>query len=574
MNILGLYGAIEWDANNSHDKITCDYTWVHDSGATLLINGNHVCSISEERLSRIKDDGNFPFKSIDYCLSAGNIAPQDIDLICVPSMCIDIFYKQLDDGILHQKLKDIFPNAKVKLVSHHLSHAASSIFSCNFNEGSFLTLDGAGTVIYGPYKHKVILKETNTTGYFNKSKGIFRMYPGLKDSNNFGNYYDRMSSITYGKKMHIEKEENEILDIDATGKIMGLSAYGNWKNHDWKDYLLSKDYTLPFIVFNTTFQNKNVFNDTYSFKSPEDMSAILQKNFECALLDYVTELKKATYLDDNVCFAGGCFLNVLANTVIKESNLFNNMHIPPYTNDTGLHFGASCYGAFQNKEQITLSTNLSLVGKEYSNDEILKEINKHPIKYVKYSSFDELCEITASHLYENKIIGWFQNRSEFGPRALGSRSLLMNPTPKENKDILNLRVKHREEWRPFAGIALEEDFNEYFEGNYTSDYMLYSFNVKEDKIKYLEAITHVDKTCRAQTVNKNLNPQITILLQKYKKISGISVLLNTSFNDNGEPIVETPRDAILSFLNMDIDYLVIGDYIVHKLNKTLNMQYK
>ena len=545
MNILGLYGAIDWDANQSYDPVTQDRTWVHDSGATLLINGNHICSISEERLSRIKYDGNFPSKSIDYCLSVGNITSQDIDLICVPSMCTDIFYKQVNDNLLHQKLNKIFPNARIQLVSHHLSHAASAIFSCDFNEGSFLTLDGAGTKVYDPYKLRDILTETNTTGYFNKSQNVFRLYPGLSETNDFGGYYRRYAYIVYKKKTHIKnKKGNESLRDSVSGKVMGLSAYGNWEHHDWKDYCLSTDYDLPFIMFKETYSDKNIFDDTYNFKSPEDMSAILQKNFESALLDYLSALKKETYLTDNVCFGGGCFLNVLANSLIKESNLFDNIHIPPYTNDSGLHFGAACYGAFQNREKITIANNLALVGKEYTNIEILEELKNHSVKYKKYESFDELCEVTASYLYQNKIIGWFQNRSEFGPRALGARSLLMNPTPKENKDIMNVRVKHREEWRPFAAIVLDEDFPEYFNEGYTSNYMLYYFTVKENKIPELGAITHVDNTCRAQSVNETLNPQITTLLKKYKELSGIPILMNTSFNDNGEPIVESPSDAI------------------------------
>jgi len=572
MNILGIYGALDWNAHHDYDQVTQDSTWVHDSGATLLINGNHVCSISEERLSRIKYEGNFPSKSIDYCLSFGNITPKDIDLICVPSMCIDIFYKQVNDNILQQKLNEIFPKAKIKLVSHHLSHAASSIFSCDFNEGSFLTLDGAGSKVYDPYKFKCILSESNSTGYFNKSQNIFRFYPGPDDVNNFGRYYQNWSCRIYNKKLHIKTNAENYESV--SGKIMGLSAYGNCEKHDWKDYSISTDYNLPFVKLKEAYAGKNIFNDTYNFKSPEDMSAILQKNFESSLLDYITALKKETYLTDNICFAGGCFLNVLANSIIKESNLFKNIHIPPYTNDSGLHFGAACYGSFQNKEKITLTTNLALVGKEYSNDEILDELKNHSLKYTKYESFDELCKTTASYLHQNKIIGWFQNRSEFGPRALGARSLLMNPTPKKNKDIMNMRVKHREEWRPFAGIILDTYFFEYFNEDYTSDYMLYSFTVKEDKIKYLEAITHVDKTCRAQTVNKNLNPQVTTLLEKYKEISGIPILMNTSFNDNGEPIVESPKDAISAFLNMNIDYLVIGDYIVSKLIKKTTILYK
>jgi len=575
MKILGIYGAFDWDANRSFHPVTQDETWIHDSGATLLINGNHICSISEERLTRIKYEGNFPSKSIEYCLSIGNVKEEDIDVVCLPSSGVDIFYKQLNDNVIHQKIKQIFPNAKLKIVSHHLCHAASAVFSSDFDEGSFVTLDGMGSKVYDSYNLNTILIETNTTGYFHKSKNIFRMYPGFdiknSDINAFGSYYLRYAFSIYSKKNHIRNKKNiNTLRDSVSGKIMGLSAYGSWENHDWKDYQLATHYDVPFVSFNKTYETKNIFNDTYNFKSPEDMSAILQKNFESALLDYVTALKEATYLTENICFAGGCFLNVLANSLIKESNLFENIHIPPYTNDSGLHFGAACYAAFQNKEEITLSNNLALVGKEYSDNEILEELKNHSVKYQKYDSFDELCEITASYLYEDKIIGWFQNRSEFGPRALGARSLLMNPKPKQNKDIMNLRVKHREEWRPFAGIVLEEYFNDYFNENYTSDYMLYSFTVKEDKIKDLKAITHVDKTCRAQSVNKKLNPQITTLLQKYKNISGVPVLLNTSFNDNGEPIVESPKDAVSSFLNMDIDYLVIGNYIVSKPSKKIN----
>ena len=574
MNILGLYGGIDWDANQSYDTETQDQTWVHDAGVTLLINGNHICSISEERLSRIKYDGNFPIKSIEYCLSMGNLSPQDIDLICVPSMCVDIFFKQVNDNLLHQKLKEIFPNARIQIVSHHLSHASSSVFSCDFNEGSFLTLDEAGTKVFDPYKINDIFVETNTTGYFNKSQNIFRLYPGPYGVNELGSYYRRCSYAVYNKKTHNKNvENNESLRNSVSGIIMGLSAYGSWKDHDWKDYLLSTDYDLPFIVFKENCGDRNFFNDTYNFKSPENMSAILQKNFESALLDYLTALKKETYLTDNVCFAGGCFLNVLANSLIKESNLFENIHIPPYTNDSGLHFGAACYGSFQNKEKITINNNLALTGKEYSNDEILMELENHSLKYTEYESFDNLCEITASYLYQNKIIGWFQNRSEFGPRALGARSLLMNPTPADNKNIMNVRVKHREEWRPFASIVLDEDFSEYFNEDYTSDYMLYSFTVKESKIQELGAVTHVDNTCRAQTVNENLNPQITTLLKKYKELSGIPVLMNTSFNDNGEPIVESPKDAISSLINMDIDYLVIGNYIVSKQNRKTTLSY-
>jgi carbamoyltransferase len=252
------------------------------------------------------------------------------------------------------------------------------------------------------------------------------------------------------------------------------------------------------------------------------------------------------------------------------------MHVPSCPNDTGLHYGAALFGAFQNKETIELPENIALLGKTYSNEEIEKELTQHKVTFTKYEDFEELCDLTADYIAQNKIIAWFQNRSEFGPRALGSRSILMSPTRKENKDILNSRVKHREYWRPFAGIILEEHLNEYFYEDYKSPYMLYSLTVKEDKAHIIPAITHVDYTCRIQTVNKSLHPQTTLLLQKLKEKTGIPVVLNTSFNDNGEPIVESPKHAVESFLNLDIDYLVIGNYIVQKqkIKKSLGVLYQ
>lgn len=187
MNILGIYGSFEWEANKSYDTHN-EMTWVHDSGATLFIKGNHICSISEERLTRIKNDGNFPTHSIDYCLTEGNITYEDINEIYIPSMCLEIFYRQLIDGAIKDKIQDLFPNAKFHIVSHHLSHAASSVFSSNFNDGSILTLDGAGSLIYYAGYENSLHPETNIIGYFNKKKNIFRIFNGINETNNFGSY--------------------------------------------------------------------------------------------------------------------------------------------------------------------------------------------------------------------------------------------------------------------------------------------------------------------------------------------------------------------------------------------------
>jgi carbamoyltransferase len=562
MNILGIYGSFDWEANKSYDSHN-EATWVHDSGATLFIKDQHICSISEERLTRIKNDGNFPINSIDYCLKEGNITYEDIDEVYIPSMCFRIFYRQLTDGVIKDKIQEFFPNAKFHIVSHHLSHAASSVFSSNFEDGSIITLDGAGSSIYNTDYKEVLHVETNIIGYFNKKKNIFRIFNGIEGTNNFGFYYHTNSHRIYCNKVRkfIESMDEKYRET-WDGKIMGLSAYGKSKKvENLKDYTTSKDLAyneFPYIIFDSK---------QFLLKNADEQAYILQNNFENALIDYFCDLKRLNYLEENICLAGGSFLNVLGNSCLKKLGF--NIHIPPYTNDSGLNFGAACFGVFKNKQKITLPKNIALLGKKYSQEEIETELQNFNLDYKKYENFDELCEFTAQELNKNKIIGWFQNRSEFGPRALGSRSLLMHPGPASNKDIMNSRVKHREEWRPFAGIILEEYLTDYFEEDFSSPYMLYSLTVKEDKRNEIAAITHIDSTCRIQTANQELYPEITTLIQKFKEISKVPVLLNTSFNDNGEPIVETPSDAIKAFLNLDIDYLVLDKFIIKK-QKTTN----
>jgi len=294
--------------------------------------------------------------------------------------------------------------------------------------------------------------------------------------------------------------------------------------------------------------------------SPENKARTLQHNFEQGMLVYMKTLKEQGYIDDNLCLAGGVFLNILTNSVIRKNEIVKNMHIPPFPDDTGLSFGAACYGVFKAKEKVTLPHNISLLGRTYSDEEIEKALEGK--NYKKFDNFEELCEKVAKLLADNKIVGWFQNRSEFGPRALGSRSILMNPSLKENKKTINTRIKHREEWRPFAGIMLEEYQEEYFIDVYPNEYMLYSLVVKPHQRKKLGAITHKDFSCRIQTVNEKLHPEVTTLLQKYNKETDCPVLLNTSFNDNGQPIVENPKDAIKTFESIDLDCLVIGNYFL------------
>ncbi len=551
MNIIGIHGAVDWDP---HDMKSLNM--VHDSGATLFVDGKHVRSIDEERLSRRKYDGRFPHKSIDYCL--GDIKKEDIDIVCFSPSGVEKCHKQSIMKVISNTFHNIFPNAKVWFVSHHLAHAASSVFTAPFNSGSFLTLDGLGSGLWNLAFGNVTRYENNSIGYFDKNKRLFRTFR-MQDwvaTNSFGDFYGTMSNHIYFDKF--DKDPNHYHNCE--GKVMGLSAYGKYdiesipftkSTEDSKEIFDIDQYEfgLPFVNF---YDYRKVIIDLINHGySPEDKARWLQKNYEESFVYLIKELKK-DYLEDNICFAGGCFLNISANTLIRS--LFNSIHIPPYPNDSGVHFGAAVWASYKSKEIIEIPYNIALLGKSYNDKDIEEAIgfkdlrNIGEIKYNKYKDFDELCEIVAKHLEDNKIVAWFQGRSEHGPRALGSRSILMSPSKKENKDIMNSRVKHREYWRPFAGITLEGR-------GYDSPYMLYSEQVLTDDVP---AITHEDNTCRMQTVNDELNPRICDLLRKLKN----PVLLNTSFNDNGEPIVESPNDAIMAFKNMDIDYLVMGNYLI------------
>ena len=568
MNVIGLYGAIGWNvliSDNPKLREQMNDSWTHGASVSLFSDGNHIVSISEERLSGIKYDGNFPRKSIEYCLSAGNLSKEDIDVVIVPSMANQNFYKNYINKTIERKVKRYFPKAKVEIVSHHMCHAYSSVFSCDHNEGSFITLDNAGSVLFDTTGN-IFACENHSFGYFNKEKGIFKYYPGIPMTNNLGNYYWMWAYNIYTQMVQkpIELTDPKYRETFC-GKVMGLSAYGNIKEFkkDWRLHFEG----IPQVALES-LPNRD-FN--YGNLSAENKAKQLQYNFENAMLEWMKELKEKGYIEDNLCLAGGVFLNILANSVIRKNGIAENMHIPPFPYDTGLSFGAACYGVFKAKEKVSLPHNISLLGRTYSDEEIEEAIgfkgytNIGKLKYVKYKDFDELCEVVAGHLDDNKIVGWFQNRSEFGPRALGSRSILMNPTPKENKETINTRIKHREEWRPFAGIMLEEYQKDYFVDTYPNEYMLYSLIVNPHQRKKLGAITHKDFSCRIQTVNKELHPEVTTLLQKYNEKTDCPVLLNTSFNDNGQPIVESPKDAIKTFMNIDLDYLVIGNYLVVKM---------
>lgn len=556
MNILGLYGALGWDTHN-------DTNWTHDSGATLFINGKHICSIQEERLTKYKYDGNYPERSIEYCLSVGNISSEDIDLVVLPSLGDRQFHIEHIMGGLTRFISKKFPNAKYEIISHHESHAYSSIHSSPFNEGCYVVLDGGGSNITADL-YKQLYLEMSSFGYFDKKKNKFQHFA---NRDTIGLYYQ-----SWAHHIYCQKTEKNINPIDHrycetfAGKVMGLSAYGKKFNQfDVNYHYEITNLGYPSMFFKVIpVDYAGMVQYGVAELNAEDKASYVQTIFENILIDYFDVLNQKSYLDRNICLSGGIFLNILGNTKLKKYFADKNFHIPPFVSDPGLHFGAACYGVLKEKETISLPTNLALLGKQYSEGEIVEELKKSNLKYKKFDDFRDLCDVVSDYLNDNEIIAWFQGRSEYGPRALGSRSILMNPNKKENKDILNLKVKHREYWRPFAGVILNDYVSEYFLEGFDNPYMCYSQTAKPEKISEIPAIIHEDGTCRIQTVNEKYNQKLTELIKKFYTKSNIPVLLNTSFNDNGKPIIESPGDAIEAFLNMNIDRLVIENFLIYK----------
>ena len=383
MNVIGLYGAIGWNvliSDNPKLREQMNDSWTHGASVSLFSDGNHVVSISEERLSGIKYDGNFPRKSVEYCLSTGNLSKEDIDVVIVPSMANQNFYKNYINKTIEKKVKRYFPKAKVEIVSHHMCHAYSSVFSCDHNEGSFITLDNAGSVLFDTTGN-VFACENHSFGYFNKEKGVFKYYPGIPMTNNFGNYYWMWAYNIYTQMVQkpIELTDPKYRETFC-GKVMGLSAYGNIKEP-------KKDWRLHFEgIPQVALESLPGRDFNYGNLSAENKAKQLQYNFENAMLEWMKQLKEQGYIEDNLCLAGGVFLNILANSVLRKNDIAKNMHIPPFPDDTGLSFGAACYGAFKAKEKVTLPHNISLLGRTYSDEEIEEALEG--IEYKKCDTFE------------------------------------------------------------------------------------------------------------------------------------------------------------------------------------------
>ena len=565
-----------------------------DSSACLLKDGNIIAAVEEERFTRIKHFAGFPENSIRFCLEFNNIKFSEIDYVALnfnPNSNLkqkilytfkNILKLSTIRKIFNQKnkfknqnnllkfLKKENFNGKIINVDHHLSHLYSSYGLSNFSKSLGLTIDGFGdfcsmaSYICNGQDIKIIKKVP-----FPHSLGIFyqatTQFLGFK---NYGDEYKLMGLASYGQPKYIDEFKKIVEFSDNSYFKLNLKYFKHHLDNDFK-YVFERG--VP--NFNDLFSDK--YKDLFGEprKKDEDIKQIhmdiacsMQKHFENIVFKILNKLFKQ-YKIETLCLSGGCAFNSKLNGLIKKETKFKNIFIQPNAGDGGGSIGASLYvNSIKNNFSTTLNSEKVYLGPKYNNNYIEKAINTNKelkdFKIIKLSD-EEIYNITADKISKNLVIGWFKGRMEFGPRALGNRSIIANPMNRNIKDILNLKIKLREKFRPFAPAVLYDRKDEFFDLDYHSPYMLNVVNAKEiSKIK-IPAVVHVDDTCRVQTVKKEENEHFYNLIDRFKDLTGVPVLVNTSFNEN-EPIVQKPEEAINCFIRTKMDFLVLENWTISR----------
>lgn len=592
--------------------------YYHDSAAALIKDGEVVAAAQEERFSRIKNDASFPRRAIVYCLQEAGVQLSDIDFVVFydkPFMkferILETFYRHAPLGfrpflkgipvwikekmffkqMLRKELRNIgvYNETKTRLLftEHHLAHAASAFFASPFKKAAILTIDGVGewatmSLSEGDGNNIKVLKEM----HFPDSIGLF------------------YSAFTYYLGFRVNSGEY---------KLMGLAPYGDRTSERTLRFVqVIKDYLLQIHSDGSITLNQNFFNyqtgltmvknrkweKLFGFprRKPEtdflpehcSLACAAQIVTEEIIMKLVNEAKKRTSASA-LCLAGGVALNCVANGKIVKEKIFDQLFIQPAAGDSGGALGAAlaAYYIYIGKKRVDTQTDNmkgALLGPSYSNTEIQEMAKGKHIPFQTFNNPAQLCSYTARLLSEGNCIGWFQGRMEFGPRALGNRSILADPRYPEMQQRVNLKIKFRESFRPFAPAILKEEASFYFDYPVCSHYMLLTSEIKDQYKKSLPedysnlgvmekrmitksdfpAITHVDYSSRLQTVDKEINPLFWSLISAFKEQTGCPMLINTSFNVRGEPIVCSPEDAFSCFMATEMDYLVIGNTIFDK----------
>ena len=560
--------------------ISCYY---HDSAAALLKNGDVIAAVEEERFSRKKFDDGFPKLAIDWCLKETQVKPNEIDIIAFYDKPILKFERLLDNYLavsprglssfldvipkwIHKRLwikneikkhlKDF--TGEIIFPEHHISHSAYAFYTSPFNESAILNVDGVGewtTTSFGIAKNNSItllndIRWPHSLGLFYSA---FTYFLGFKVNEG---EYKLMGLSSYGKPKFYDEILSEIIDVKNDGSIhLNMKYFA---------------FTYDKIMTNEKFSNLFGIEPRTSSISPSqihfDIGASAQKILEDVLLKMASHIYEKTKMK-NLCLGGGVALNGVANYRLLKESPFENIHIPPSPGDAGSAIGCAQFAYYIHKKQnrvIEMDHSKRIcknvyLGPSFSDFEITKFLDTNKIEHEKLSR-QLLIEKTAKIISDGKIIGWYQGKMEWGPRALGNRSILADPRKPEMKDILNEKIKHRESFRPFAPSVLEEFTSDYFDIDIPSPYMLMVAKVKQPE--KIPAVTHVDGTARLQTVSKGSNPLYYELINEFYRITEIPIIINTSMNVMGEPIVNTPSDAYNMILKTDMDYLVLGNNLI------------
>lgn len=575
--------------------------YYHDSAIAIISDEEILYAADEERFSRIKHDSSFPQRSLTQAFKETSLNPTDIDQI--------IFYEKpfikferlietylafaprgwnsfflsmsnwLGEKIFQKKMltKELLALGfsldqcrKIKFSEHHLSHAASAFYPSPFKEALVLTVDGVGewastSVYYGKNNRLEKVKEIHFPHSLGLLYSAFTSYCGFKINSG---EYKLMGLAPYGKPLYCDIIKEKIIDIKEDGSYRLNLEYFNF----------ATGLTMTSEKFDQLFG--------YSKRPPEseilpvhfDIAASIQCVLEEILLK-ITRSLKAEYQINSLCLAGGVALNCVANGKILEEKIFDDIWVQPAAGDSGGALGAALLYYYQGlKKERTINEaddrmNGSFLGPRYQPLEIEAILKEQGYIFHKFSS-SELAQIVAQKLDEQNIVGWFQGKMEYGPRSLGNRSILADARNPEMQKNLNLKTKFRESFRPFAPAILEEDLHHYFNIECSrSPYMLFTGKVKETYLnpKHIPAVTHVDHSARIQTVSTKTNSIFYELIKEFKKLTGTPILINTSFNIRGEPIVCSPLDALNCFMSTGIDILVLESYLLYKNEQPMHL---
>ena len=535
--------------------------WTHDSAAALVVDGTLVATAEEERFSRNRHHKGYPYKAVEYCLAEGKLSKKEVDILAVSFHPYKVFASwplylrpfslgrqllNLGAFYLHRRAaRKEFPNARVVYVPHHLAHAATAYRCSGFNEANILTIDGSG--------------ETETFAFFTGKGGRIRKIWDIPlQKGAFGKRKGSSIGFAYSAVTNFLN-----LGVKAEGKTMGLASYGT-PRYDFRDILRISNHR-KYRIDREALKRLYPTLERTNAKEPlsqehKDLAASLQKALEESLVNLAREAYEWSG-SKNFCLAGGVALNCNANSRIRGEDFCDELFVQPGANDGGAALGAALEAAARYDRPINFRMEHAYWGPSFADSEIERLLQEAKVRYERH---DDIEKETAKLLADGKIVGWFQGRMELGPRALGNRSILADPTVAGQNDIVNERVKHREPWRPFAPVVTEESGAKYFDDFRASPFMLLTFYVKKEWRKCLPAITHVDGSSRIQTVTEAQNRPLYRLLKEFEKRKGVPVLLNTSFNDKDEPIVCTPRDALRCYFSPGLDALVMGNFILTK----------